>query len=81
MAISGRATPGRVAAFSDGVFAVIITIMVLDLRPPHDFTFQALIHLWPTLLSTCPRPPSYLGRKLCQPGVVPVIRDTFLNHF
>ena len=51
MAISGRATPGRVAAFSDGVFAVIITIMVLDLRPPRDFTFQALIHLWPTLLS------------------------------
>jgi uncharacterized membrane protein len=29
-----RTTSERLAAFSDGVFAVIITIMVLDLRPP-----------------------------------------------
>jgi uncharacterized membrane protein len=41
----------RLAAFSDGVFAVIITIMVLDLRPPEDPTFAALLPLWPTALS------------------------------
>lgn len=41
----------RVAAFSDGVFAVIITIMVLDLKPPQQPTFAALIPLWPTALS------------------------------
>ena len=27
---------GRLEAFSDGVIAIIITIMVLELRPPHD---------------------------------------------
>ena len=41
----------RVAAFSDGVIAVIITIMVLELKPPAHPTFAALRLLWPTLLS------------------------------
>lgn len=46
-----RATPERLAAFSDGVFAVIITIMVLDLKPPAQGTLAALLPLWPTALS------------------------------
>ena len=46
-----KATPERLGAFSDGVFAVIITIMVLDLRPPAQPTFAALLPLWPTVLS------------------------------
>lgn len=46
-----KATIERLAAFSDGVFAVIITIMVLDLRPPERPTFAALGMLWPTALS------------------------------
>jgi uncharacterized membrane protein len=46
-----RATVDRLAAFSDGVFAVVITIMVLDLRPPEHPTFAALIPLWPMALS------------------------------
>jgi uncharacterized membrane protein len=46
-----RATVERLGAFSDGVFAVIITIMVLDLKPPDHPTFAALIPLWPTALS------------------------------
>jgi uncharacterized membrane protein len=41
----------RVQAFSDGVFAVIITILVLELRPPSAHTFSALLPLWPTGLS------------------------------
>ena len=41
----------RLAAFSDGVFAVIITIMVLDVKPPERPTFAALWPLWPTALS------------------------------
>jgi len=46
-----RATPERVGAFSDGVFAVLITVLVLELRPPEQPTFEALLALWPTLLS------------------------------
>src|SRR5436189_2822519 len=46
-----RATPERLGAFSDAVFAVIITIMVLDLRPPSEPTLAALVPLWPTALS------------------------------
>jgi uncharacterized membrane protein len=46
-----RMTPERLAAFSDAIFAVIITIMVLDLRPPPQATFAALLPLWPAALS------------------------------
>jgi uncharacterized membrane protein len=35
-------TSGRLEAFSDAVIAVLITIMVLDLRPPHGDTFHDL---------------------------------------
>src|ERR1700758_4635536 len=46
-----RPTPERLGAFSDGVFAVIITIMVLELKPPPEPSFAALLPLWPTGVS------------------------------
>jgi len=42
---------GRLEAFSDGVLAIIITIMVLELVPPHDNDLSALSPLIPNFLS------------------------------
>jgi uncharacterized membrane protein len=47
MPVLHRATPDRLSAFSDGVFAVLITVLVLDLRPPKLPTFKAFLLLWP----------------------------------
>ena len=44
-------TTTRLEAFSDGVIAIIITIMVLELRAPHDASLAALRPLWPVFLS------------------------------
>ena len=42
---------GRLEAFSDGVLAIIITIMVLELRAPHGVEWSILRPLRPVLLS------------------------------
>jgi len=42
---------GRLEAFSDGVIAIIITIMVLELKVPHGTSLQDLAPLWPVFLS------------------------------
>lgn len=40
----------RLEAFSDGVIAIIITIMVLNLKTPADPTLRSLFQMWPALL-------------------------------
>ena len=46
-------TPGRLVAFSDGVFAIAITLLVLEIRPPTDFMnlLHELAALWPSYIA------------------------------
>lgn len=46
-----RMDSGRLEAFTDGVMAVALTIMVLELKPPHAPEWQALTAQWPVALS------------------------------
>src|SRR5260221_10751444 len=41
----------RMEAFSDGVIAILITIMVLELHAPEEPTLAAVVPLWPLILS------------------------------
>jgi uncharacterized membrane protein len=41
----------RLEAFSDGVIAIIITIMVLELKVPHGADFSVVLPLWPVFMS------------------------------
>lgn len=54
--LDGRVTicwmkTNRVEAFSDGVIAILITIMVLELKPPHDPNPISLASMWPTFFA------------------------------
>jgi TMEM175 potassium channel family protein len=44
---------GRVVAFSDGVFAITITLLVLEIKPPTEDTdlLHGLVELWPSYLA------------------------------
>jgi uncharacterized membrane protein len=47
-----KVTADRLAAYSDAVFAVIVTIMVLELKAPDEPGFSALWPLWPRRSAT-----------------------------
>ncbi len=42
----------RLEAFSDGVIAIIITIMVLEMKVPHGASLKSLEHLIPVFISS-----------------------------
>lgn len=44
-------TKNRLEAFSDGVIAIIITIMVLEMKTPHGSDWADILPLWPVFLS------------------------------
>jgi uncharacterized membrane protein len=46
-----KLTADRLAAYSDAVFAVIVTVMVLELKAPDQAAFSDLWPLWPTAVS------------------------------
>ena len=44
-------TTQRLEAFSDAVIAIVITILVLEFKIPHEPTIEALLPLWPVFVS------------------------------
>ena len=51
MSDKGVMGKARLEAFSDGVIAVIITIMVLEMKVPHGTEIAALLPMWPVFLA------------------------------
>jgi uncharacterized membrane protein len=69
----------RLAALSDGVFAVAMTLLVLDLRAPAAAALQSEHELWKALVSLLPRLLMYLMSFLTL-GIFWVGQQTQLNH-
>ncbi len=77
--ISGQ-NLSRLAALSDGIFAVAMTLLVLDLRVPLSSAIQSEQALWDTLVQLAPRFLTYLMSFLTL-GIFWVGQQTQLNHF
>ncbi len=69
----------RLAALSDGIFAVAMTLMVLDLRVPAMQAVQSELELWRVLAGLAPRLIMYLMSFLTL-GIFWVGQQTQLNH-
>ena len=70
----------RLAALSDGVFAIAMTLLVLDLRVPVSTEIHAESDLWRTLLSLAPRLIPYLLSFMTL-GIFWIGQQTQLNQF
>jgi uncharacterized membrane protein len=69
----------RLAAISDGVFAVAMTLLVLDLRTPAESAIHSEADLWHALVALAPRVLVYLMSFLTL-GIFWVGQQTQLNH-
>ncbi|MGH8506417.1 MAG: TMEM175 family protein [Terriglobia bacterium] len=69
----------RLAALSDGIFAVAMTLLVLDLRIPVEQTIHSEHELWRALAALAPRLVMYLMSFLML-GIIWVGQQTQLNH-
>ncbi len=76
--IAGRSVE-RLAALSDGIFAVAMTIMVLDLRLPVRESIHSEHDLWRALLALSPRLVMYMMSFLTL-GIFWIGQQTQLNH-
>ncbi|MBI1774879.1 MAG: DUF3611 family protein [Proteobacteria bacterium] len=70
---------GRLAALSDGVFAVAMTLLVLDLKAPAEGAIHGESELWQALVQLSPRLLVYLMSFLTL-GIFWVGQQTQLNH-
>src|SRR5215216_1921823 len=78
-AIAGQSVE-RLAALSDGVFAIAMTLLVLDLRVPVSAEIHAEYDLWRALVALAPRLVPYLLSFMTL-GIFWVGQQTQLNHF
>jgi len=70
----------RLAALSDGIFAVAMTLLVLDLRVPASDAVHSERDLWQALLALSPRLLIFLMSVMTL-GIFWVGQQTQLNHF
>ena len=70
---------GRIAALSDGVFAVAVTLLVLDIHPPEAAAIHSERELWAALLALGPRALSW-ALSVMTLGIFWVGQQTQLNQ-